>query len=435
MFGLFTRHPKVLAVGSLLIDTVAVREIKMRDGGIIIDDFAPGEITTSLGGCCYNIAINLGLLSVPGHVGLFTYLPTKTATTALALARMKRLGVSTSYVYQTDNLASPPINDLIVRTGGFVGARDPHNPELRIYAVQDLLGAKDFLALPDRRSELISAIDRCNAVVMECGLHIGTLQRIMTLCADAGIPIIVHIVSAIKARQYWDSISNFDASGARQKRVFCVSGKPKEIARLLEISGLQKDEVQQFTSNCVSLTKPLPRTPADLCTRLATHNILVTPERPNDGRVRWALLSNDLHFKDEFNVGMQPVQNYLGLSESTCAAFIHSSVKSGYLKRGQAKYTGEALRLSDSDAALYKQSVKDAARFALLSPGATPDSVITEKDAELEKLPLKVRLRAITERIETLFTWGNFIYTTLLALGLLNLKTIIQFIRWALGLQ
>jgi hypothetical protein len=422
MLNWFVRRPRILTVGSVLIDTVAVRHIELP----IKHFFAPGEITTSLGGCSYNIAINLGLLDVPGGVGMFTYLPADTATTRLALSRLERLGVSTVHVHETDNLGDPPLPELQVKTGGFVGTRDPRNHELRIYAVQEFLGEHDFLALKSHKTKFVAAMEKANAVVVDCGLHVGTIQSIIKLCRDKGVPVLVHIVSSIKAENYWESAVQLGLREKLSDRIFCVSGKPKEIGRLLEMSGLQSAEAEQFTANCVSLTKPLPIPEAEVCERLGARNVLITPERPTDGRVRWALISDGFHFRDEFNVGEQKVQNFLGLSEATAAAFVYSAVTAGKLRRGRAKTGMVPVELLDHKD-LYIQSVKNAAYFALLSPGATPDSVIVEKDIESKVLPRRVRSRVIWNKVVSWATSLQALYSALATLGVWNLM------RWLLN--
>jgi hypothetical protein len=367
---------------------------------------------------------------------MFTYLPTETATTGLAVDRLQRLGVSTIHVHQTDNLADPPLSDLQVKTGGFVGARDPNDPELRIYAVQEFLGDTNFLAIDKRRAEFTAAIRRCNAVVIDCGLHVGTIQSIIDLCRKEGVSVLVHIVSSIKAENYWHAITNPRSTGDLSPRVFCISGKAKEIGRLLAISGASTEMVDQFVSNCVSLTKGLPLTPGEICKRLRARNILITPERPSDHKVRWALLSND-HFRSEFDVGEQKVKNYIGLSESTCAGFINSSARSGKLVRGpRGSDMAPLIEMSDQKTKdLYIQAVKDAAHFALLSPGATPDSVIVEKDSEPSVLPVSVRVRAFYKRrIEPWFTWGMTIYTVLVGLGIWNADRLFKIAKSVFGL-
>ena len=272
-----------------------------------------------------------------------------------------------------------------------------------------------FLPLPSRRMEFLFAVKRSNLVVIECSLDSNTIESIIEICSSEGVPVWMHIVSEIKAERYWKAISNLNLRG-KPPRLFGISGKPKEIGRLLQKSGLSDEEVAQFVANSVSLTKALPLAPDTVCDRLCAKNVLITPERPNDGRVRWALLSNGTHYKNQFEVGSQDVKNYLGLSESTCAAFINSSIKSR--KVGRGKNAAGPVELIGTTEEAYVRAVQDAAHWALLSAGATPDSVIIEKDISLAAFAYRTRWLLIWRRVQSAITIWNTLNAILASLGL-----------------
>lgn len=429
---LWWRRPKILTIGSVLIDTVAIRTLP-SGGSEEWESIAPGEITTSIGGCSYNIAIGLGLLKVPGGVGLFTYLPNETTTTQLIWDRLTRLGVSTRYVFQLENLAPDGFTDKTdnkfqVKTGGFVGTRDPLNADLHIYAVQEMLSDNDFLVLEGRKTELIDAMRSSEAIVIDCALHKDTISGILRLAQEIRIPAFVHIVSSIKANNYLEAINNLRKDDDTGINSFCIMGKPKEIAKLLLLAGATKTNIDLFILACAKNEQTLPAalSQSKMCTLLRTRQILVTSSKPLDNKGRWTLFLDNRHRAYEFQVPEGIVANILGLSEAVSAAFVYTYAKTGQLRRNRIT----PINLDDEkiNRAL-KDNAQVATGFSLMSRGATPSSVFGERDPAGIRLPGHVRLRELFSRFETITKVGLAIIggIVLIVEGVKNYELVKQF--------
>jgi hypothetical protein len=415
-------RPDIVVIGSVLTDTVAERDVEMIAGKPVIT-IAEGEITTSIGGCAYNIAVNLGLAGISGGVGLFTYLPLGAVTTKLAHNRFQRFGVAQRYVFE--KAAIGPIQ--IETSGGFVGIRDKQTRHLHICTVQEFMGQNDVFADEGEARLLNNAVQNAKAVVADSGLHPSALAHVMHRCSlPQGAPLFVHLVSKSKTVNYWQARKIALQKGGTGASIFAIMGKTDEIETLLrsanwtdaqinEATRIWRGEVDVTSADSAALSERI-------CKDVGATQVLITPSRTRDGQIRWAICANSrgIH-RFEGDGNPPPGGSPLGISEAVSSAFIYScTVQNGFLGKSTrvASFIDPTLA---ANYALYSKNASDRTHFVLRAMGATPGANYTEREQHID-LPLRVRVRA----------WGatlwSFIYFGL------ALLTVIGFVKaWVTG--
>jgi sugar/nucleoside kinase (ribokinase family) len=165
--------PKVLVVGSTLIDTLATRPVD--DTNNLISSVRSGTIRHSFGGSAYNIAVNLGYHEPPANVGIYTFLMPKSHLTDLVKDRLQQLRVSTKFVREQENIkigenqVTPNIN------GAFLGLRNTLNQQITATAVEETMGAVDFLQDINEQKAMRKAIAASCCAVVDTGSNIKAL--------------------------------------------------------------------------------------------------------------------------------------------------------------------------------------------------------------------------------------------------------------------
>jgi sugar/nucleoside kinase (ribokinase family) len=393
--------PKILVVGSALIDTVAEREI---DTSLL--DVEPGEVTYSIGGASYNIAVNLALENVRGGVGLFTYLPPSTTTTDVIVQRLRRLGVSTRHVHQKDKVLDdlPPIT-----AGGFVGIRNAKNKQVHICAVEEVMGVLQLPNAPEERAAMDRALNGCRAVVVDTGLNRFTIAHLMRRASEQAIPMFVHLVSARKAPEFLEAAQIAE----RQEPVFCVTGKPREIRRLLELSGCPTEKADQFVQGYTTSTRATDGlgglTPAEICRYIGARHVVVTPHHTEDGHLLVGHTDQEHVIPLKLRLPGQGKGNLLGVSEAIGAALIYECAKRRGIRADQGLDMAKMTRPFSVTAQLFAQR-------ATGSLGATPLSVISGKES-YTTVPLHVWVRRAFERIQAVAVGISVFYTVASLLG------------------
>jgi hypothetical protein len=396
MFGRW-RKPKILVVGSALIDTVAEREI---DTSLL--EIEPGEVTYSIGGASYNIAVNLALENVRGGVGLFTYLPPSTTTTDVIVQRLQRLGVSTRYIHKKEKILDglPPIT-----AGGFVGIRNVKNKQVHICAVEEVMGVLQLPTAPEERAAMEKALKGCKAVVMDTGLNRFTIAHLMRKASEQAIPVFIHLVSARKAPEFLEA-SGIAENRERQEPVFCVTGKPREIRKLLELSGCPLNEADQFVERCLASKAADSGSglgAREICRYLGARHVLVTPHQTEDGRLLAEHTNKEYVIPLNLNLPGQGKGNLLGVSEAMGAALIYECAKRRGIRADQGIDMAKMASPLNVTAQLFAQR-------ASRSLGATPLAVISGRESYID-LPPRVRVRRAFERIQSVAVGISVFYT------------------------
>jgi len=401
------RKPRILVIGSALIDTVAERTTSTP-----LEESEPAKIIYSIGGSSYNIAVNLALERPrAGVVGLFSYLPPRATTTQLILQRLRQLGVSTRYIRQHEK-----VNEWTVTAGGFVAIRDKTDRNLFICGVEEIMGEHHLPVAPEEQRLLEGAVAGCRAVVLDTGLNPATIAQLMDLAARYSVPVFVHLVSLKKVANYLQALEIFK-SAQRSCPTLCLIGKAPELDALHRELGASTGEgevfVKRYMASAAAGGEAAFAVDA-ICRRLQTKGILVTPKRTEDAYLLTAAPEGESRIHLGLKLPDSEKGNLLGVSEALAAAVIYQFCRQSRWRRPRQGIDLEKI------GAQVNETARKFCQRVVNSLGATPLSVISrESDADMVDVPLAVKLRRWSDMAYSFTTIVTVVWFAASLLGLL----------------
>ena len=230
MFNWFRGGQRVLAIGSIHLDTIAFsRSPDTQEDVTLI-----GNIVHSVGSSAYNIAANLasrhGRASALRDVAVYTILPQHSVLTEIIKYKIDAAGIDSRFVRLYRDF-----NNRRVRGGGYVGILD--DQRLIRQAVVDA-AMHDANIFQDRseRAYLEAAIDWADMLVLDADLSVSTVNHVCEHAHDHGKPLFMSIGSPKAGLRGW-------IHGHEENTATCLSGRLGVLSTILEEQGLAQSEI------------------------------------------------------------------------------------------------------------------------------------------------------------------------------------------------
>jgi hypothetical protein len=384
--------PSILVVGSVHIDTVAE-----RDETEIID--VPGTVVQSIGGGAYNVAVNLGRhrRATDGPVYLLAFVPKRSALTAVIRAKLRTLGVSSSYITFKDKYEGETVS-----LGGFVGVRSEKSKDMIRAATQTTIEGLSPFAKDKPANRYRKVIKRSSCVAADTNVNTTTIQRMLSISDDLGKPLFIGIVSEGKATRHSDL---YTQEPPPKGPVYLVSGRPKEICKILETCPQAgQAAVAQFRSALErGETKFDMIHPNQICEWARARHVVITPHRGRECCFIFSSGGTSFHF-NPISEGPPKDGNFTGLGDAIFAGLIRYYA----CLPGDLQDMGKPWDLSK--AATQKtivDTVNDFTCDVIRVKGATPHSVISFTE---EDIPMRSRvLRLVNRTIKFAQDWSTII--------------------------
>lgn len=151
----------------------------------------PGELTYSIGGTAYNIAVNLGQNHL--DVALYTFIKSDSLFTDLIIDRLENSGVNTDFVQPDDYMSE----------SGFIALRK----EGKLVSAVTCSGITEVAF---DRSNLKSAVKDAAFVVVDCNLDERQLEVVVSIADEFDKRILVSAVSESKAKRIVEISEDID---------------------------------------------------------------------------------------------------------------------------------------------------------------------------------------------------------------------------------
>jgi hypothetical protein len=370
-WGWFGRGKKILTIGSVHLDTIAVGE--HSDNPDSVQTLA-GEITHSIGGSAYNLAANLAHRQPNGkhirEVAVYTILPKHSVITELIRFKLRNARVSTYYTRTYDYFEKKK-----VRGGGYVAIVDMDIKDMRLAVIDAALGEADIFQNEDEADCINSAVNWADYLIADVNLSCAALDHLAEHARTNKKPLFMSLGSPEAAKENW-------LEGDPQKKALGVAGRSQVICKLLEHKKVSREHIEALM-RFVDKGENSTRLDVNLiCANLRARYVLCVHPSSFQGFALLAARDADpqAHFIPA--EGIKAQKNMAGVVDAALSGFINTFARLTRRKDGIKGFERLDLRHPDFQAKL-KHDIMHFVRDSARSEGATAGSVISfEEDTE-----------------------------------------------------
>jgi sugar/nucleoside kinase (ribokinase family) len=402
------RKRKILTLGSVHLDTIAMRHLPENNTlrNSTDEAFCGGSIIHSIGGCAYNVAVNLARYK-PNRkhikVAVYTILPKHSIITNEILNKLEKLNVYTDYMCIEDSYKNNK-----VQGGGYVAITDGDGPEVRMAVIDAPLRAEHFSENEDdhdRDARLRSAIEWADYLVADVNLGSTVVDRISEHAQTEEKPLFVSLGSSDEeARVNW-------LKGKVKKQVVCVAGHLKIICSLL-----QRKDSQRVLGNG---PKDIKLSDVNLiCEELQARHVLC--HYPSGA---FALLAQRETNPQVYDIKPPKDAKHVGIVDAALAGFI--STYSYYTRQMGRKRGIKAFEESDLKKLVEDHLQGDIAgiiRITATSKAATAGSIISfvEDPKEQRRLAILRFVNNALSKIPVISKVATALFSVLVAVSIIH---------------
>ena len=406
----FGRGKRVLTVGSVHLDTIALSEPpKVHSEG----ETEVGSIIHSVGGSAYNIAANLAMHRPKGEatssVAVYSILPQHSVLTEIIKYKCTAAGVNSSYLRLHKDF-----NRRHVRGGGYVAVLDQDKRLIRTAVVDAAMYDTDIFAHEEEAASLEGAIGWADILVLDANLAVATVNHIAEHARNNRKPVFVSVGSAHAGMRTW-------LHSHTSNTAVCLSGRSQVIRSILSTLKVPQSQIDAFRSFVATGDPDSTFDINDICQRLKTTYLVCSNVRESRG---FALLASGpapykCFFATPDDVRSRMHQgNSAGVVDGAIAGFIETYAQLTHKSR--AADDGSIVR--DNTASMFKANILDFVEHVSESEGATAGSVISfeEQASEQTQLAKLWRLTRIAFDMLPVFRYLLSIGALIIALWLVD---------------
>ena len=410
MWGWFRRGKRVLTIGSVHLDTIALSRSaeKPHEGETEV-----GSIIHSVGGSAYNIAANLATHRPKSDgissVGIYSILPQHSVLTEIIKYKSAAAGVNTRYLR-----LHKEFNQKRVRGGGYVAILDEDKRLIRTAVVDAAMYDTNIFEQAEEAATLEDAIHRADMLVIDADLAVATVNHIADHARRHDKPLFMSIGSVLAGTRTW-------LHSNTENTAVCLSGRLRVMCTILSALKVPDSSIEAFRSFVVSGDCDRPFDINQICQVLKTRYLVCSNVRESRG---FALLASGNPAYKSFFATPKEVRyrmqqgNSAGVVDGALAGFIDSYAQ--LVRKGHRADDGSIV--NDDTAKLFKANILDFVEHVSESEGATQGSVISfeEQASEQSQLAKLWRLTRIAFDMLPVFRYLFSIAAFIIALWLID---------------
>jgi hypothetical protein len=366
MFDFLSSKTNVLAIGSVHLDSIAVRPFDATDDG----SCETGSIVHAIGGSIYNIAWNLARHdhSENLRVGVYTILPAYSLMTQIFDYKFHECGIDDRFVQRLTE-----VDDRPVRGGGFVSVIEQTKNVVRLATVDAAIHQANLFGM-ELRKNAQRALDWAEAIVIDTDLSAHSVNHIARHASKFNKPLFVSLGSRDAAISDWIN----DGTDARAD---VVAGRASVVTGIIE----KFDRDAAGSLNRIQTTGQVSvEAVASICKILKARAVLII-----HGLSKYSLLTveDEIPAVSHFDVDLsatvrQNRGNSTGLLDAGFAAVIGDRLKS------------QALNVTKSQPKTLEHRLRDRVLEVAESEGPTPKSIVSFSSNALEHGRMSMAKRA-----------------------------------------
>jgi hypothetical protein len=379
----FSRGKRVLTVGSVHLDTIALSEPPKAPGE---GQTEVGSIIHSVGGSAYNIAANLAThrpqSEAISRVAVYSILPQHSVLTEIIKYKCTAAGVDSSRLR-----LHKEFNRKRVRGGGYVGVLDQEKGLIRTAVVDAAMYETDIFAHEEEAAALEAAIGWADMLVLDADLAVATVNHIAEHARNNGKPLFMSVGSALAGTRTWLHSNTANAA-------VCLSGRSQVIRTILSTLKVPQSDIDAFRTFVATGDPTCTFDVNEICRHLKTTHLVCSNVQQSRG---FALLAaGELPYRCFFATP-EDIRHRMrhgtsaGTVDGALAGFIQS-----YAQLAQRKRPADhGSLINDDTAKIFSANIVDFVEDVADSEGATAGSVISFEEQASEQTQF-AKLRRLT---------------------------------------